>query len=621
MATFDEIMAAAVNAHNAGDENAARMLVGLAKGQASTPSQGTATPTPMIPTADPVGYVAPPQRSNDRFGDTIAAATKGPREATKHFAAETMNPDNSALDRVKNAGLTALSAAGTTYAFGAGLVGEAIGGSPTNEKKLARDLMMMGEVAAPELAGVSSTTRAAGTAGRAAVKAPKPLTELQSAARAADDLGITPSLGAGGKARGMTAATFEKVPLSGGVIARDSTRFVGEVEATFERLRGKVGKAQGAAGAGEALQAGLGKFVAEFRAKSSQLFEDVGRNIPDTTLIQAPETVKMIREAIAPFEGKPELMKQLGLNRWAAIADDLESGLTWKAASSLRSDIGSSIGKINGALADMDQGRLKQAYGKLTDDLETAATQAGPDAEKAWKRANNYYRRGAERIESSLDKTIKADSPERAFEAFSAMTKDGRSTSNSQRLYKIKASMPKQDWETVAASIVDRLGRAPAGAQSAAGDVFSPATFLTEWNKLSPEAKSVLLTPDVRKEMEKLAEVAGLSKKANAERNFSNTGTIVAGAGAGSALTQAPLTTMAVLGGANIASRAMTSPKFLRALNANARGDSRQLKAIASGSGPFYRDAATVLRLSAAEAAAGTGAANTNARGAQAVGQ
>ena len=633
MATFDEIMAAAVNADKAGDSAAAQMLVDLARGQMPKPAQQDMSDPHYMPGAEAYDAAPPSPKPQDKFGDTIKAATEGPVAATKAFGAGLLDQDKSislqnmpdwvppAFRRpaatAADAAMTGLSAAGTVYALGAGTVGEVLGGSPTNEKKLARDLMMMGEVAVPQLAGTSSIVRAGGKAARAAEKLSKPATDLQASARAADDLGITPSLAAGGKVRAMTSAALEKAPFSGSVIAQDASRFVGEVERAFDGLTVRVGKSQGASGAGEALQSGANKFVSDFRKRSDELYTEVGRQIPKDTLVQSPATMEAIAEALEPFADKPEIAKRLGLDKWAAIAADLEGGLSWQAASDLRSSIGQSIGKINGTLSDMDQGRLKQVYGTLTADLEKAATAAGPDAEKAWKRAGNYYRRGAERIQDALDKTIKADSPERAFEAFEAMTRDGRSSANSKRLYKMKSAMPKQEWDTVAASIVDRMGQPTAGLRDAEGAGFSPAKFLTDWNKMSPEAKSILLPPDVRKEMTKLAKVAEGSKRANAERNFSNTGQINAAllAGFGGAVDLG--ITSSVLTGAYLSSKALTNVRMLKALNAAGRGDLKQLKAIERSSSPFAKDAATILRISAAEAAQGGNASNTSNQPAQ----
>ncbi|MFK5282453.1 hypothetical protein ACI3PL_23120, partial [Lacticaseibacillus paracasei] len=81
--------------------------------------------------------------------------------------------------------------------------------------------------------------------------------------------------------------------------------------------------------------------------------------------------------------------------------------------------------------------------------------------------------------------------------------------------------MPQDDWQAVSASIVDRLGKAPSGQQGAAGDVFSPSTFLTQWNNMSKEAKDILLPQEAKRELDSLARVAEGVKAANSERNFS----------------------------------------------------------------------------------------------------
>jgi hypothetical protein len=362
--------------------------------------------------------------------------------------------------------------------------------------------------------------------------------------------------------------------------------------------------------AGESLQAGAEKFIKQFRAQSETLYAKVNETIPADTVVSAPNTSKVIEDAVSPFAGKPEIAKQLGLNKWSNIAGDLENGLSWEAATALRSDIGKSIGKMNGPLADMDQGRLKRAYAALTDDLGAAAKSAGPEAAKAWTRANNYYRRGAERISSTLDKGVSGATPERAFEVVVALTKKDRSTADANRLFRMKAALPADEWKTVTASIVDRLGKATAGTQNAEGSAFSPTRFLTQWNQLSSEAKSAIFPQGIRKEMDKLATVSEGVKRSNSERNFSNTGTA---SGMSAALVGGAVDmglTATALAASNISARAMTNQRFLSALNRGARGDLRALRAISKGTNPYAQDAQTILRVSAAQAATPAGAAN-----------
>lgn len=613
MATFEELMRAASNADKAGDEDAARKLVQAAQKLRTVDQGPVQTSAGPIPRADAVRET-PLRAPTDRFGDTFSAAIEGPLAATKQYAAQSQDTTRSRLERAGDYGMTALNALGTGVAGVAGAVGEVLGGSPTNERKLARDLMMMGAVAIPELAGVSSVAGAAGRAGVSAVKGVPTPTAIERGKRAADVEGVTPSLGAGGKVRSMTAAGLEKVPFAGGVIGKDAARFVGEIEAVATKAKAKVGNASVPSEAGGTLQSGLNRYVDRSKAKANELFSAVGEKLPPDTPVALDNTTQAIADTKKFFDGNPELARKLGLGNWDSVIQEANTnGINWQAVRQLRTEIGEAIGGGKGTLQDESVGRLKSLYSALTRDMEATALNAGPDAKAAWERANSFYRNFAERVEKSLDKTIKADSPERAFEAFANMTRADSSTADVNRMRKIKASLKPQEWKDISASLIDRMGKPTPGQRDAFGDGFSPARFLNQWNTMSDEAKRLLLPEDVRIELERVASLADLSKAANAERNFSNTGTpaglLTVGAVGGTAGV-----IPAVLGvaGATIGAKAMTSTVFLRALNKAGRGDIKQIKAMADGRGPFAQDAQTVLQIIGAETAA-TGGANQNA--------
>lgn len=636
MATFEQVMQALRNADAAGDAGAAQRLAQIAQSMRAKPvgPQGEDLTTgPVNPPA--FEDQSPIQPQENRFGDVVADVTAEPIAAMQAYGAglvdqsksptlKAMPEDwNPALKRLYayggDAAMAGLSALGTAYSGAAGLAAEVIAGDKTQEQRLARDLMMMGQVAVPELAGVSSVNRAAAAGAKAASKAEgvaKTTTAKQAAARAADELGVTPSLGMTGKSGAMAAAGLEKVPLTGSIVARDAARAVGEVEGAYTRILGRLGNARAPFEAGDVLQSGLRAFVSKFKARSGELFDEVGKKIPAGTKVQAPNFVQVVDDLKSVFAENPELAKRVGVTNWDTVADELRAnGLPWDALKQFRTEIGQA--KAAGGstvLSDTSKARLDRIYAALTNDMEAAAKASGKDAYQAWTRANTYYRSGAKRIERSLDKTITAQSPERAFEAFSALTKADRSTADITRMRQIKASMSRDDWNDVSASIIDRLGQAKPGAQGADGATFSPGTFLTEWNKLSPEAKRLLLPDDIRVEMEKLARVSESVKGANAERNFSNTGTaaglIATGAGG---VTNLPAT-LTALAAANISARGLTNVSFLRALNKAQRGDTRALQAMARSNGTIARDAETILRLMAAEAAQAANADRQPAR-------
>lgn len=627
MATVEEILQAASNADKAGDEAAARILVQEAR-RLMTPEMVRQTTDPLrTPRAGEGGAPTPPEGPR-AVGETLAGITAPSRAAMGTFAGGLTggeSPTMSAINEYAPAlyaplkrpvaalgdlGGLAVSSAGAAVTGLAGLAGEGVDlagralGVDLKGGQLAGELATMAQFAAPELAGVSSTARAASSLPRAVAQAERTPTASQAAARAASDVGVQPSLGMTGKTGAMLAAGMEKVPFSGGVIARDAARAVAEIEGVTQRIVSGLGRAMSPDGAGDALQSGLKEAVERFKTRAGVLFDKVDARVPKNVRFPINATQEAIASSKEAFAQNPALAAKLGLNEWDAImAEAAKNGIPWDALKRFRTSVGEALGSPRGSLADEDVGRLKALYGALTEDMTAAAKSAGNGAYGAWQSANNFYRSGAQRIERSLDGTITAKSPERAWEAFSGLLQRDRSSADITRVREIKQALGDQ-WGDVAASIVDRLGRARPGQQGATGDAFSVGKFLTEWNKLAPDAKSLLLQGEARAEMDKLLTVMEAAKNANVERNFSNTGTAMGVLGTVGGLTVDLGATAIALGSANLSARAMTSPIFLRTLNASVKGNTKPLSAMASGKGPFAADARTVLQLMGAQSAA-----------------
>jgi hypothetical protein len=434
------------------------------------------------------------------------------------------------------------------------------------------------------------------------VRNPVTKVPVQTAKTAARDMGIQRSLGMRGKPAAMAASALEAFIPSAHVIANDAARTIGQIQKAFAGTAGKLGAALSPDAAGAQMQSGLRKFVDTFQRKASDLYDRVDELIPEDRQIAMSKTVDAISAAKKAFAANPAMAQKIGLNEWDQVAREAaKSGAPWQAAKQLRSEVGEAIGRqTGGPLADQGMGRLKRLYAALTEDMDAGAKAISPQAHSAWRRAGAYYKAGTERIENNLDGLIGKDvksgpNAERAFEAFSAMAKTDRAASDVVRMRRIKSSMPEEDWGALSASFVDRLGKAKPAQQTATGDAFSPTTFLTNWVSLSPEAKRLLLPDGVRSELQKLAEVSGLVKAANAERNYSKTGTVGAGMALASAATVAPLQTALASGAVYLSAQAMTNPFFLKVLNAAARGTTAPLRVLAEGRGPQAKDAIAAL--------------------------
>jgi hypothetical protein len=105
---------------------------------------------------------------------------------------------------------------------------------------------------------------------------------------------------------------------------------------------------------------------------------------------------------------------------------------------------------------------------------------------RAFNRANNQFRAVQSRNEA-IRHVVNQDTPEAIFTSATAGTDKGATTLNA-----LMKSLPDKSRREVAAAVLDRMGRAANSQQNAEGTAFSTQTFLTNWSKMSPRARSVL---------------------------------------------------------------------------------------------------------------------------------
>lgn len=287
---------------------------------------------------------------------------------------------------------------------------------------------------------------------------------------------------------------------------------------------------------------------------------------------QAKEGAAAASEATDIARGRvsqaQEIEETIGDLQAAAAASN--GRLPYEAVKKLRTLVGQEIEESK-LVGGFPRSKFKALYAALSRDLERAATEAGPAAMQAYRRANNYTRMGMERAELVSRAIDKKGGPEAVFQAAMAGTKEGAST-----LRAVMQSIPKDAQKAVTAAVVKRLGRARSSAQPLEGDAFSADTFLTRWNDLSDDAKRVLFDrhgPGFSRDMDRIARVAATVKQGG--KAFSNppgTADRVAAQsyaiGLPLAVVQAPFTgqywpiAAAVGGGigANVAARVLTSP-------------------------------------------------------------
>jgi len=416
----------------------------------------------------------------------------------------------------------------------------------------------------------------------------------------------TPTVGQATQGRGARAVEsgLSKTPgAAGRVIAKAEAEAAGLGD-KVDDMAGTLSTTSGAAPAGREIRAGLGRFADRFKAKASELYDELDTHLAKDTRVDVTRTQDALAALNADIPGAPNLSRFFqnakikgiegamkadtlgeanvvsrmspiekmlfgeipGAARTAMIQEFEDGKLPYEAVKKLRTLVGKEMENTN-LVSDVPRSKWKALYAALSEDLGVAAKGAGPEAEKAFARASKYYSAGVKRIDDVLDPILTKTDPEDIYKAAVSGTTEGATT-----LRGVMKSLPEESRKVVAATTLRRLGRAVASKQDELGEVFSPETFLTNWNKLHGDAKTALFSnlPDgMRSDLDKIARVA--SNLRDGSKVFANpSGTAQAAANqftAGAAvisLITGNLGTAAAIGGAvagsNVLARVMTSP-------------------------------------------------------------
>lgn len=342
-----------------------------------------------------------------------------------------------------------------------------------------------------------------------------------------------------------------------GVLQKNTNKTLDDIQQIIDKGTTKAVTPQQA---GESIKAGAERYTERFHKTSSRLYGRLDKHLPGETKV----SIESARQALTKeLEGLPSQLQQRtasneGIRILQDITEDATDGtIAYTNLKRYRTILGQKLSKPH-LLGGEDEAILNKAYGAISEDMGLAATKQGPKAERAFKRANAFYKRGAANIQKNLQRVIGKDAPEQVYQAAIVGTKLGGTKINA-----IMNSLSPSQKTIVRETVIKNLGKAKAGAQDATGEVFSPKTFLTEWNKVSPEAKTALFDKKTRASLDKLARIN--SRITDIDRLANPSGTsqqLSVGALLAAAYYQPSLAVGAVIG-AGATSRLMTNQKFI----------------------------------------------------------
>jgi len=396
--------------------------------------------------------------------------------------------------------------------------GQAIVGGISGEAARQAGAGPIGQTAAALTgAGIPSLATMGEQGIRSALRGGAKPSEILGNIKAFEDVGLTPSAGQATQATPIKAveATMGKVPFSHDVMRDFGAK---QQKLLQERLAGiteELSPVTEPSVAGAGIREGFPKVFAQKRVAESRLYRNLDELIPSNTKTPLGNFKTTLDEITGGIKGAPALSAEFENPKITAIKRAFDADvnkktgtLSLEATRKIRSEIGDALSGVSfSVLNDVPRREYKMLYGALSQDMKLLAEKRGPDALRAFNRANNYSRAlhdRADRLQSFINKV----EPEAVFQAAISGAKSGGT-----RLATVMKSIPVEDQKAVTTAFVDRMGKALPGQQNELGDVWSSNTFLTNWNRLSRPAKQQLFGrygSQFTSDMEKIAKAAAL---------------------------------------------------------------------------------------------------------------
>jgi hypothetical protein len=411
-----------------------------------------------------------------------------------------------------------------------------------------------------------------------------------------DAAGIAPTLGQATQSRAIQAAEtgLSNVPGGSGLMNRRGEAQAKALQDSVQEVTNSLAPNATGWGAGEAIAKGVNAFKDNVKTTQTALYRKLDEYIPASTPVQVDRTKAALASLNEGIDGAPNLSRFFKNAKIGSIEqsflrdlDNFSQGnvpagmrgmgvaetpgqLPYQAVQKLRTLVGQEISDSS-LVSDVPRSKWRALYAALSDDLGGAAQAAGPQAEQAWSRANQYTRASIQRMEQ-LESVVNRDAPEKIFKAATSGMSDGGT-----QITRIMKSMPLENRREVAAAVLQRLGRARNSTQNEMGEAFSSEAFLTNLAAMSPPARMALFMnsgmPGLRSRIEQMGRMASLRREgAQVFANPSGTArqagmfgwvsSLLAGLSTGNAAMLAGSLALPVM--ANAGAKIATSPAMVR---------------------------------------------------------
>jgi hypothetical protein len=355
--------------------------------------------------------------------------------------------------------------------------------------------------------------------------------EMERRILALQDAGVAnPTLGlaSGNRVLGGVENILQSTPGAVGIMNRARTAVVEGLRAKAEEAAALASTNRGALEAGTAIQGGIQAFKEGFKGRQNELYAALERQLGgqhptdvvtmrntladlNADIRQAPEMSRFFKNArlqdleqalAADTAGAPQsvqvytrrvpgggIMNEPHTQQIQVVIPPgpQRNTLPFEAVKKTRTLVGDELADAT-LLSTVPRSKWSALYGGITEDIGNTARREGPEATRAFDRANDYTRAGLGRLER-VAPFANVTAPEQAYTAMVNASRENVST-----LQAVKKTLPPDARGQVAGTVIERLGRATPGQQNETGGAWSPETFLTNWNRMTPRAREELFS-------------------------------------------------------------------------------------------------------------------------------
>ena len=248
----------------------------------------------------------------------------------------------------------------------------------------------------------------------------------------------------------------------------------------------------------------------DYDNKVNKMYTDVNAFMPANLVSDGKNTAEFVEKYLARAKtatGKPELNP--ALRQAEMLLKDADNGvLNYNTLKDFRSSLMFNLraAESRGALSAQNR-KIKELVGYVTKDLDALVKQSdNPNALKTYKAANAFVKEGSSKVGGMtyIDNIINKGEV-RATDALNYVLRGAKD--GGEDLLKLRNELNADEFNVISGYMLGRMGLPTPGVASAAelGEQavkegseyiseqgFSPKTFITNWNKLSKEAKEVL---------------------------------------------------------------------------------------------------------------------------------